>query len=131
VTQTTTRALRLSALDDVAVMIEPAAPGDDVLGVIAHDAVPFGHKMALHDVALGSVVRKYGQPIGIATRPILAGEHVHSHNLAVGQGRHAGGAVTAGAAARGVAAPVVPPSRAICAPMVRSAHATASPSWAA
>jgi altronate dehydratase len=106
VTQTTTRALRLSALDDVAVMIEPAVPGDDVLGVIARDAVPFGHKMALHDVAPGSVVRKYGQPIGIATRPILAGEHVHSHNLAVGQGRHAGGAVTAGAAARGVAAPV-------------------------
>jgi hypothetical protein len=131
VTQTTTRALRLSALDDVAVMIEPAAPGDDVLGVIAHDAVPFGHKMALHDVALGSVVRKYGQPIGIATRPILAGEHVHSHNLAVGQGRHAGGAVTAGAAARGWRRRSMPPSRAICAPMVRSAHATASPSWAA
>lgn len=105
-TQTTTRALRLSALDDVAVMIEPAAPGDDVLGVIARDAVPFGHKMALHDVAPGAVVRKYGQPIGIATQPILAGEHVHSHNLAVGQGRHAGGAVTAGAAARGVASPV-------------------------
>jgi altronate hydrolase len=102
VTDAMTRALRLSPLDNVAVMIEPAAPGDSVLGVVARDSVPFGHKMALLDVAAGQVLRKYGQPIGVATRPILAGEHVHSHNLAVGAGRLGAGAV---AAAHGVAPP--------------------------
>lgn len=100
-----TRALRLSPLDDVAVLIDPASVGDDVLGVTARDAVSFGHKLALHDVAAGQVVRKYGQPIGIATQAIRAGEHVHSHNLAVGEGRHAGAAVTAGVAGRLVAPP--------------------------
>ena len=38
--------------------------------------------MALADVPTGGQVRKYGQVIGVATRPIQAGEHVHTHNLA-------------------------------------------------
>ena len=29
----------------------------------------------------GEVVLKYGQPIGVATQPIAAGEHVHVHNV--------------------------------------------------
>ena len=43
---------------------------------------PAGHKVALADVPTGGQVRKYGQVIGVATRPIQAGEHVHTHNLA-------------------------------------------------
>jgi altronate hydrolase len=46
------------------------------------DDVPAGHKVALADVATGSPVHKYGQVIGVATRPVRAGEHVHTHNLA-------------------------------------------------
>ena len=42
-----------------------------------------GHKVALNDVAEGNPVRRYGQIIGFATKPIQAGDHVHSHNLAV------------------------------------------------
>ncbi|OJW06559.1 MAG: galactonate dehydratase [Chloroflexi bacterium 54-19] len=42
-----------------------------------------GHKVALNDVAEGSPVRRYGQIIGFATKPIQAGDHIHSHNLAV------------------------------------------------
>ena len=45
------------------------------------EAVPRGHKLALIDLAAGTEVRKYGQPIGLATRDIAAGEHVHEHNL--------------------------------------------------
>jgi hypothetical protein len=86
--------------------------------------------MALHDVAAGAVVRKYGQPIGIATQPIRAGEHVHSHNLAVGEG-----ATRAARSARVPRAllPRLPmrPSRAMSAPMGRWARAIASPSSAA
>jgi altronate hydrolase len=43
--------------------------------------VPPGHKLALRAVAAGEPVRRYGQIIGFATRPVEAGEHVHSHNL--------------------------------------------------
>jgi altronate hydrolase len=45
------------------------------------EAVPRGHKLALIDLPAGTEVRKYGQPIGLATRDIAAGEHVHEHNL--------------------------------------------------
>lgn len=41
-----------------------------------------GHKYALRDIAKGENVIKYGNPIGHATAPIKAGEHVHTHNVA-------------------------------------------------
>lgn len=81
------RALRLSDLDDVAVMIEPAPRGSQILGVTALDDIPAGHKMALRPVSAGSLLHKYGQVIGVAMRNIAAGEHVHSHNLALGEHR--------------------------------------------
>lgn len=42
-----------------------------------------GHKIALKAITVGEAILKYGQVIGHATRPIEAGEHVHSHNLAI------------------------------------------------
>ncbi|TRY20127.1 altronate dehydratase [Tessaracoccus rhinocerotis] len=60
-------------------------PGDDV-GVVIREGgpVPVGHKVAVHDVAAGSPVIKYGHVIGYATRDIAVGDHVHSHNLTYG-----------------------------------------------
>lgn len=60
-------------------------PGDDV-AVALRDlpGVPRGHKMAVHDLASGAPIRKYGQLIGVATAPIAAGSHVHTHNLGMG-----------------------------------------------
>ena len=49
--------------------------------VTVRDTVPHGHKIAVTDIAGGEQVLKYGQPIGIATQAIAAGEHVHEHNL--------------------------------------------------
>lgn len=40
-----------------------------------------GHKYARRDIAEGENIVKYGFPIGHATSPIKAGEHVHSHNV--------------------------------------------------
>lgn len=58
--------------------------GDDVgVVTIARPGVPRGHKVALHDVPAGAQVRKYGQSIGVAKADIVAGEHVHTHNLAM------------------------------------------------
>src|ERR1035441_3524355 len=49
--------------------------------IVVRDTVPCGHKLALTDVAEGAEVHKYGLPIGVATRTIAAGDHVHEHNL--------------------------------------------------
>lgn len=40
-----------------------------------------GHKIARRRIAAGEKVIKCGVPIGSASRPIEAGEHVHTHNL--------------------------------------------------
>jgi altronate hydrolase len=47
--------------------------------------IPAGHKLAVRDIAQGKPVRRYHQIIGFATRPIKAGEHVHVHNIAMGE----------------------------------------------
>ncbi len=45
------------------------------------ERIPAGHKAALTLIEEGSVVLRYGQPIGRAGRRIRPGEHVHLHNL--------------------------------------------------
>ncbi|MGH9047277.1 MAG: UxaA family hydrolase [Acidimicrobiales bacterium] len=47
----------------------------------AADEIPFGHKMALADLAQGDEVIEYGARIGVTTRPIRRGELVHTHNV--------------------------------------------------
>jgi altronate hydrolase len=80
------RLLRLSRQDTVAVITRACSAGTSLpageLTLRLRDDVPSGHKVALVDVPAGGEVRKYGQVIGVATRTIAAGEHVHTHNLA-------------------------------------------------
>lgn len=45
------------------------------------EPIRLGHKLALQQIETGTPVRKYGQIIGFASRPIPAGSHVHTHNL--------------------------------------------------
>ena len=79
------RLLRLRDCDNVAVALETLEPGSrhdlDGVDVIAHEAVPAGHKIALRAIATGEAVVKYGAEIGVASQPIAAGEYVHVHNL--------------------------------------------------
>ncbi len=86
-----TPALRLHPGDDVAIALVPLAASRriDVTGQSVRLAadVAAGHKLALRAVAPGQPVRRYGQVIGFATRPIAPGDHVHTHNLAVGDVR--------------------------------------------
>lgn len=76
---------RVAAEDDVAVALRDIAAqdriavGDQIVQVTA--SIPRGHKLAIRSVAAGQPVRKYGWPIGRATRDITVGAHVHSHNL--------------------------------------------------
>jgi altronate dehydratase len=78
------RALHLVDRDDVVILVEPAEAGDEVQNIRARDPLAVGHKMAIRAIPAGAPVHKYGQIIGLATRDIFAGEHVHSHNLAIG-----------------------------------------------
>ncbi len=75
--------LRLAPGDQVAIALRDLAPGDSLAPQPggAAEAIPFGHKVALGAIAAGTVIRRFGQPIGIATRPIAAGAHVHLHNM--------------------------------------------------
>src|SRR5437660_9869668 len=78
-------AVLLHESDDVIVLKKPVKPGDELVDgsitlQIQHTVGP-GHKIALRGLAPGQPVRKYGQTIGAAQRPIAAGEHVHTHNL--------------------------------------------------
>lgn len=55
--------------------------------VTALQPIPIYHKMAIADIPAGARVYKYGQPIGIASRDIRTGEHVHVQNLESDRGR--------------------------------------------
>ncbi|HET8744461.1 MAG TPA: altronate dehydratase family protein [Ramlibacter sp.] len=80
-------ALRLHPEDDVAIAtrdLEAGAQVPGLQGATLRTPLPSGHKVAVRDVAQGQPVRRYGQIIGFATQAIQPGEHVHTHNLAMG-----------------------------------------------
>jgi hypothetical protein len=83
--------LVISARDNVATALQPLEAGRriDVNGftIVAAEPIPVGHKIALQAIPAGAGVFKYGSPIGIASRPIEAGAHVHTQNLASTRGR--------------------------------------------
>ncbi|HEX3348652.1 MAG TPA: altronate dehydratase family protein [Acetobacteraceae bacterium] len=76
--------LRLHAADSVGVALVDLNPGDriGIAGLVARTPIPRGHKVALRDLCNGEMVLKLGIPIGGATGAIVAGSHVHTHNLA-------------------------------------------------
>ena len=49
--------------------------------------VPYGHKIAVRDIARGEGIIKYGECIGRASADIRKGEYVHIHNLEALRGR--------------------------------------------
>lgn len=78
--------LRINAKDNVAVALRdiPAgalleAPGGGEMK--AAGDIPYGHKVALIDIAEGDPVIKYGETIGHASREIVRGEWVHTRNM--------------------------------------------------
>ena len=56
-------------------------PGENVT-TRAH--VPSGHKVATRPIAKGEAIKRYNQIIGFATGDIAVGDHVHTHNCAMG-----------------------------------------------
>jgi altronate hydrolase len=63
------------------VAVDPISPGAEVSGTMARERIPRGHKMAVAALEVNEPVRKYGQIIGFASKPIARGEWVHEHNV--------------------------------------------------
>ena len=82
------QAILMHECDDVATALTDLKAGEVVsvaLGqrtatVTLLEDVPFPHKLALHNIAKGQDVLKYGLPIGKAQQDIRAGEWVSIHN---------------------------------------------------
>jgi len=78
-------AIHLHPSDNVAIARVPLAPGQTLriegTEFRAKTAVPAGHKIALMRIEQGEHIHRYGQRIGLASRPIEQGEHIHTQNV--------------------------------------------------
>ncbi len=79
--------IRLNAADDVVIARAELPAGTEVIKEKVRTAVtiPAGHKIATRALKAGDPVRRYNQIIGFATQPISPGDHVHVHNLGMGE----------------------------------------------
>lgn len=82
-------ALLISKDDNVVTVLKEMAAGEEViyydadnqLSRIVTSGVPVYHKIARCAIRAGESIVKYGQEVGVATRDIQAGEHVHTQNI--------------------------------------------------
>lgn len=80
---------KVSLADNVATLMQDTVPGTiKLIGDAAKEEesdvlenIPFGHKVALQDIAEGNPVIKYGVKIGVAYKNIKRGQCVHLHNI--------------------------------------------------
>src|SRR4051812_24674110 len=81
------RAIRLHSDDNVAISLDQLVSGTHIAseGTTVSGLIPPGHKMATRAIEAGAAVRRYGQIIGFASQPIRPGQHVHTHNMAMGE----------------------------------------------
>src|SRR5471030_163734 len=74
--------IRLNPDDSVVIARTTLLAGAEVAkGIAASEKIPAGHKVAVRAIAVGEPVKRYGQIIGFATKPIGAGQHVHIKNM--------------------------------------------------
>ena len=76
--------LKLHPADDVLIARAQLISGHQAGDIKVRGMVPAGHKVAVRDIAQGAPVLRYNQIIGFASKPIQAGEHIHTHNLDMG-----------------------------------------------
>ncbi|HEX8587696.1 altronate dehydratase family protein [Pseudomonas sp.] len=78
--------IRLNPLDNVLIARQTLSEGTylDEEHVTVSQPIPSGHKVAAVRVEQGQPLRRYGQIIGFASQPIEAGQHVHVHNVEMG-----------------------------------------------
>ncbi len=85
------KCIRLSDKDNVATLLNEAANGDEFAicdksntqtgSITAAADIPFAHKIALKDISKGEEIVKMDAVIGLASRDIPCGTHVHIQNV--------------------------------------------------
>jgi altronate dehydratase small subunit len=89
------KAIQLDDKDNVATVTDDVSKGEQVevlspMGEVILDAksvedIIFGHKLALRKLGKGEKIIKYGEVIGVSSKPIAVGEWVHTHNVESGR----------------------------------------------
>ncbi|MCI8268868.1 MAG: UxaA family hydrolase [Lachnospiraceae bacterium] len=79
------KTVKFEEKDNVAIVLEDLKP-DQVVDVAGEEIrvrgeIPYGHKIALEDVAEGGIIYKYGEPVARCIREIQKGDWVHVHNV--------------------------------------------------
>lgn len=80
------KSIKISPRDNVAVVVQQTPkgktvtiPGSMELVTVNHD-IPFGHKIAIVQIAKGADIIRYGETICTAAEDINPGDWVHVHN---------------------------------------------------
>ncbi|WP_434120278.1 UxaA family hydrolase [Pseudomonas fortuita] len=78
--------IRLNPLDNVLIARQALPQGLhlEAEAITVRQPIPSGHKLATERVEQGQPLRRYGQIIGFASQAIDAGDHVHVHNVQMG-----------------------------------------------
>ena len=85
-TNTNQPTIRLHESDNVVIALQELEQGMSLpaYSLTLREQIPRSHKLAIQRISAGEKVVRYGQIIGEAKQIIDAGEHVHSHNLGMG-----------------------------------------------
>ena len=83
-------AIKVHPQDNVAVVAADVPAGGavrlhDGTTLCAIEVIARGNKVALRPIHRGEAVIRYGEEIGTATEDIIAGRHVHTHNMRRGE----------------------------------------------
>lgn len=89
------KAIVIKPADNVATATSEILPETDIvlkvnnndLNIRVLEKIPFGHKFAIKNIDKDKKIIKYGEAIGMASKDIKIGEHVHVHNLKPIRGR--------------------------------------------
>jgi altronate hydrolase len=77
--------IHLHPQDNIAIARAPLPAGHTVrtpwLDLAVRQSIPMGHKIAVHRIAAGEPIVRYGQNMGRARTHIYPGDHVHTHNV--------------------------------------------------
>jgi altronate hydrolase len=76
--------IRLHPNDNVVIARTQLIGGTVAEQTVVKGLIPAGHKVATQVIEAGQAVKRYNQIIGFASTNIQAGEHIHTHNLNLG-----------------------------------------------
>ncbi|MCD6452778.1 MAG: UxaA family hydrolase [Dehalococcoidales bacterium] len=82
------KAVLVNDKDNVVTAVSDIKSGEDAVyrvssgtkQIKASEDIPYGHKIALTEIAKGSAIIKYGEMIGRAKQDIKPGQWIHTHN---------------------------------------------------